>query len=113
MSDAANIHGFIGALLVDSESGLVLVAKGDGTINLPAVAAFSVEIVGVMRQHLEASGLNERIEEVLITLSQQIHLIRPVALAPGVLLHVCLDRRAARLGMARVQVKRIEEGLVV
>lgn len=113
VSDAANICGFIGALLVDSESGLVLVAKGDSTIDLPVVTAFGIQIVEVMLQHLGARGLNERVEEVLVTLGQQIHLIRPIAMAPGVLFHVCLDKKATRLGMARVQVKRIEEGLVV
>lgn len=113
MSDAANIRGFNGALLVDSESGLVLVAKGDDTANLTAVAAFGVQIVKVMLQHLEARSLNERVEEVLITLGQQIHVIRPIAMAPSVLFHVCLDKRATRLGMARMQVRRIEEGVVV
>ncbi|MBF6697456.1 roadblock/LC7 domain-containing protein, partial [Acinetobacter baumannii] len=93
-------------------SGLVLVAKSNGTINLPAVAAFGIRIVGAMLQHLKALGLNERVEEVLVTLGQQIHLIRPLARAPGVLFYVCLSKSATRLGMARAQVRRIEEGLM-
>ena len=90
----------------------MLVAKGDGKIDLTAVAAFGIQVVGAMLQNLRTLACNERVEEILITLGPQIHLIRLVEKAPGVLFHVCLDRQAARLGMARVQVRRLGETLV-
>jgi len=110
-SDVTSIRGFIGACLVDSESGLVLVVQG-GAIDLEALAAFSTQVVGVMLRNFKTLGLNDRIEEILITTGKMIHLIRSVEKAPGVLFCVCLDKNAARLGMARRQVRRIEESLV-
>ena len=110
-SDVTSIRGFTGACLVDSESGLVLVSRG-GTIDLEAMAAFSIQVVAVMLRNFKPLGLNDRIEEILITMGKKIHLIRSVEKAPGVLFCVCLDKNVARLGMARRQVRRIEERLV-
>ena len=111
-SEAAGIRGFIGALLVDVESGLVLVATGGSTISVEAVATFGIQVVEAMLQNLRALGVDERIAEILITMGQQVHIIHPVEKAPGVLFYVCLNRQAARVGMARVQVRRLGETLV-
>jgi hypothetical protein len=41
-------------------------------------------------------------------MGKQLHFIRPLEKAPGVFLYVALDKKAANLGMARMQVRKIE-----
>ena len=106
-----DVAGFLGACLVDGESGLTLMVKGGASINLEAAAAFSTQIVAAELRVVDMMGLNETIENILITMADQIHLIRPLEKAPGVILYICLDRKAARLGMALMQVEWIERGL--
>ena len=113
ISDTSAIAGFIGACLVDSESGLMLASEGGGRIDLEAASALNTQVVKAKLQAIETLGLNDGIEDILITLGKQVHLIRPLEKAPAMFLYVALDKKAANLGMARLQVKRIEASLDV
>ena len=112
ISDATQIAGFIGACLVDSDSGLMLASEGGGgKLDLDTAAALNTQVVKAKRQAIETLGLNDHIDDILITLGKQLHLIRPLEKNPAMFLYVALDKRAANLGMARLQVKKIEGSL--
>ena len=108
------IAGFIGGCLVDSETGLMMASEGgNGQIDLDAAAAGNTEVVKAKRNAMKLLGLKDSIEDILITLGKQYHLIRPMEKTPTVFLYVALDRKAANLGMARVQVKGVEQTLAL
>ena len=110
----SEIAGFIGACLVDSESGLMLASEGGGgRLDLDTAAALNTQVVKAKLQAIETLGLNDGIEDILITLGKQLHLIRPLEDNPAMFLYVALDKKAANLGMARLQVKKIESGLAI
>ncbi len=111
ISATSTISGFIGACLVDSESGLMLGSEGGGKMDLEAAAALNTQVVKAKLQAMETLGLNDHIDDILITLGKQLHMIRPLEKAPAVFLYVALDKKAANLGMARLQVKNIEATL--
>ncbi len=114
ISDLKNIAGFIGACLVDSDTGLMLAAEGGGAkFDLEAAGAANTEVVRAKNAAMQALGLKDHIEDILITLGTQYHLIRPLASNPTVFIYVALDRKAANLGMARLNVKNIEGTLKV
>lgn len=108
ISDAAKISGFIGACVVDGESGLTLAAEGGGMLDLNMVAALNTDFVKAKQNAIDQLGLNQNIEDILITLDEQIHLIRPLEQDRSLFLYVALDKAKANLGMARIQLKRIE-----
>ena len=110
-SALTNITGFIGACLVDSDSGLMLAAEGGGEMDLEAASALNTQVVRAKLQAIEALGLDDSIDDILITLGKQLHLIRPLAKAPTVFLYLALDKRVANLGMARLQLRRVEQSL--
>jgi predicted regulator of Ras-like GTPase activity (Roadblock/LC7/MglB family) len=106
------IAGFIGACLVDSETGLMMAAEGGGNgFDLENAAAGNTEVVKAKRNAMKLLGLKDNIEDILITLGKQYHLIRPMEKSPSVFIYVALDRKAANLGMARVQVKNVEQSI--
>ena len=79
MSALTQIDGFVGTCLVDSTSGMMLGAEGGGSaFNLEVAAAGNTEVVRSKRKTMAALGLKDSIEDILITLRQQYHLIRPV-----------------------------------
>ncbi len=111
ISKTAEIAGFIGACLVDSDTGLMLTSEGGGRLDLESAASLNAQVVTAQMQVIKALSLDDGLEDLLVTMGKQIHLIRPLGARDGVFLYVVLDRKEANLGMARLQVKAIEAGI--
>ena len=103
--------GFVAAALVDSESGMVLGTEQAGTFDLEVAGAANTEVVRAKRRAISALGLGDEIEDILITLSRQYHLIRPMRERPTVFFYVVLDRNRANLALARIALADAERGL--
>jgi len=107
------ISGFIGACVVDSDTGLMLASHSVGAFDLEAAGAANAEVVKAKNTAIRALGLEDSIEDILITLGKQYHLIRPLEANPAVFIYVALDKKGANLGMARLQVKKVEQTLSI
>ncbi|RKT12067.1 hypothetical protein BX285_6033 [Streptomyces sp. 1114.5] len=122
MTDAAaalkqtmtTIEGAIGAALVDYNSGMALATlDGPGGLDLNVAAAGNTDVVRAKMRTMDMLGLQDGIEDILITLSSQYHLIRPLTgrTGKGLFLYLALDKSRANLAMARHQLTRIEADL--
>ncbi|MER5862889.1 hypothetical protein [Kitasatospora sp. NPDC002040] len=112
----SSIDGAIGVALVDYNSGMALgTLGGTAELDLNVAAAGNTDVVRAKVRALELLNLKEAIEDILITLSSQYHLIRPLTgrSGKGLFLYLALDRSRANLAMARHQLKRIEAELEV
>jgi DNA-binding response OmpR family regulator len=108
------IDGFIGAALVDSDSGMTLGLQGGGGIlNMEVAAAGNTEVVRAKRKTMKNLNIRDEIEDMLITLTKQYHLIRPLKTRPGVFFYVALDRTRANLAMARFTLADVEKELTI
>ncbi|CAM3985820.1 hypothetical protein NONI108955_02965 [Nocardia ninae] len=116
LKDMMVIDGAIGAAVVDYNSGMALGTLGSSkALDLQVAAAGNTEVVRAKMRTIEQLGLNEGIEDILITLSAQYHLIRPMTgrKSKGLFLYLALDRNRANLALARHRIKSIEEELEV
>ena len=107
------IDGFVGAALVDAESGMLLGQEGGGGMNLEVAAAGNTEVVKSKRKTINNLGLRDGIEDILITLGKQYHLIRPLRSRSTLFFYVALDRSRANLAMARLILADVEKDLTV
>jgi predicted regulator of Ras-like GTPase activity (Roadblock/LC7/MglB family) len=107
------IDGCVGCCIVDSNSGMMLGAAGGGAMNLEIAAAGNTEVVRSKRKTMKALNLGDNIEDMLITLNKQYHLIRPLSSNDALFIYLVLDKSRANLGMARYQLTQIEKDLVV
>lgn len=113
MQKLAEVDGFIGACIVDSNSGMILGSLGGGPVNLEAAAAGNTEVVRAKRKTMKSLGLNDAIEDILITLGKQYHLIRPMAVKDGLFLYLVLDRAKSNLALGRHQLGETERSLLL
>ncbi|EMF01148.1 hypothetical protein J7W19_01505 [Streptomyces mobaraensis NBRC 13819 = DSM 40847] len=117
LKDAMNsIEGAIGVALVDYGSGMALgTLGGNQSIDLNVAAAANTDVVRAKLRAMEMLNLQDRIEDILITLGTQYHLIRLLTGrgGSGLFLYLVLDAKRANLAMARHQLKRIESDLEV
>ena len=117
LKEAMNIEGALGVALVDWESGMPLGTLGGGKyLDLDLAGAGNTEVVRAKMRTIQSLQLNDIIEDILITLGKQYHLIRLMTNADGaqnMFLYLALDRSKANLALARHQLKRIENDLVV
>ena len=105
-----SLDGYVASALVDSDSGMLMAGDGTG-VNLEVAAAGNSEVVRAKRKVANNLKLNDTIEDILISLTKQYHLIRPLESAPKVFLYVVLDRSKSNLAMARHELRTFEKTL--
>jgi hypothetical protein len=116
LKEAMQIDGAIGVALVDYNSGMALGTLGTSKeLDLSVAAAGNTEVVRAKLRTMDMLKLNDQIEDILITLNKQYHLIRPLTGrgSQGLFIYLALSKTRANLAMARHQLRRIEEDLQV
>ena len=97
--------GFIAASLVDLESGMTLAVKAvRADFDLTAASAYNSELVKQKMKIMATLGLQGGIEDMLITLTDQIHLIKMVSKAT--FLYLAVDRSQSNLAIVRSAVAK-------
>ncbi len=102
LADVLKIDGAIGAALVDATSGAVLghVAVGRG-LDMERAARIAQDLVQA------AFRLRDGIEDIMITVDKQYHVIRVLGAGEDTFVHLVLDRERASLGLARQQLAKL------
>jgi hypothetical protein len=115
LKEAMAVDGAIGVALVDYESGMSLGTLGGGKgFDLEVAAAGNTEVVRAKIRTLSLIGLSESVEDILITLTTQYHLIRPLTRSGSALfLYLALDRSRSNLALARHELRRIESAIEI
>jgi hypothetical protein len=117
LKEAMSIDGALGVALVDWDSGMSLGTLGGGKyLDLEVAAAGNTEVVRAKMRAMESLRLNDTIEDILITLTKQYHLIRLLknsAQDHGLFLYLALDRTKSNLALARHSLKQIESDLAL
>ena len=97
---ASEIPGFIAASLVDLESGMTLGARTSrGDFDLTAASAYNSEMVKQKLKIMRALNLRTTLEDMLLTLGDQIHLIKLVT--PSTFVYLAADRANSNLAIVR------------
>src|SRR5688572_28732310 len=95
---ANDIHGFIAASLVDLDSGMTLGARSARSdFDLTAASAYNSEMVKQKLKIMKALNLQTTLEDMLLTLGDQIHLIKMVS--PSSFVYLAAERASTNLAI--------------
>lgn len=106
------VDGALGTCIVDYKSGMVL-GKSGGGVDLELAGAGNSEVVKAKMKTMKDLGIKGDIEDILITLDTQFHIIRPATKHDNLFVYLVLDKDKSNLALARRKVQSIEEGLEV
>jgi predicted regulator of Ras-like GTPase activity (Roadblock/LC7/MglB family) len=112
LEDLMTCDGAMCAAVVDANSGMLLGSIGSG-VDLEVAAAGNTEVVRAKMKTMRSLGLNDVIEDILITLGKQYHIIRPMARKEGVFVYLVLDKTKSNLALARRKVQDAEKDLTI
>ncbi|MFK4754757.1 hypothetical protein [Oceanobacter antarcticus] len=107
-----SVNGAMAAALVDYNSGMMLGSSGTG-LDLEIAAAGNTEVVRAKIKTIEMLQLDQQIEDILITLTNQYHLIRPMDTDRGLFIYYVLDSGKANLALARRALQTLEETITL
>ena len=114
LEETMKIDGAIGTALADWDSGLCLGALGGGErINIEVAAAGNCQVVKAKMATMSELGIKGGINDILITLDDQIHLIRPLKRGDNLFIYLAIDKVKGNLGMARHRLQKLEAELSV
>jgi predicted regulator of Ras-like GTPase activity (Roadblock/LC7/MglB family) len=104
------LAGARSAALVDSSSGMVIGQAGSAD-DLEITAAANTEVVRAQLKSIGTLGSSDTIDDILITLSTQYDIVRPLAANPSIFLFLVMDKDKSNLAMARYKVAECEKQL--
>lgn len=123
---AMAITGARGVSLVDYTSGLVVGSAGEWPYGGPEVAAAgATEVVRAARDNAafvapedpadKGGNAGDSLEDIVLTAEDRYHLLRflPVEFDGRFFVHLWLDRAQSNLAMARLELRRLADDLVL
>lgn len=111
LNDVLDIDGAIGAAVVDYDSGITLGSKGGGSIDMELAGAGNTRFVLSNLDALNRSGIDEPVEDLLVTLENQYHLTCFSEAHETIFTYLILNREKANLALARRQLASLESTL--
>lgn len=105
------LDGAIGAAIVDYESGMTLGTTGGQNLDMELAGAGSTEVVRAKKNIFRDLGIEQRVQDHLISLENQYHLIRMCERHDDIYIYVVIDREDGNLGLSRRKIDLIDQKL--
>lgn len=109
------IDGATGAAIVDISSGMALATGGAPGFDLNVAAAGNSNVVRAKLSTMNDLGLEGKVEDIMITLDGQYHIINVLNAkeSAGLFIYLVLDRAKANLALARHKLNRVADSVSV
>jgi len=114
LSRLERADGFLGAALVDLEKHACVASVDHGSMSgLEALGLGHVDLVQAKRRVIRDLELDDELEDIVISLGREYHLLRLCRSRPRYYFFLTLDRSRANLAMARYLLSDVERDIVV
>jgi hypothetical protein len=116
INTALQIEGTLGVALGDWNTGFSLAQASlapdvFSTEKLEQAIALNAEVIKAKNKVRDGLNIDSPIEDIVISLSDQYHMIRLCESASGVFFYLVMERADTNLGLARIKLREIERML--
>ena len=111
INELLRTDGAMAAAVVDYSSGMLLAGAGTSSMDLEIAAAGNTEVVRATMKTMKLLDLKDSIDDILITLGEHYHLIRPIAKMDGLFLYLVLAKDKSNLALARRALLEAEKNI--
>lgn len=112
LADVIAFDGAMSVAVVDGATGMILGSAGI-TQDLELAAAGASVMLRARRATVKTLGLDDEVEDLLVTLSTQLQIIRPLSHNPTVFIYLIVDKERSSLAMARFKASEAGERLTL
>ena len=112
LRELIDFDGAMCVALVDSDSGMILGRAGSG-VEMDLAAAGAAVMLKARRSTIKTLGLPDEIDDLLVTLTTQLQIIRPLSTRPAIFLYLIVDRAKSSLAMARFRATEADARIVL
>ena len=101
IKDIKNVPGLIAVSVTEIESGVAYESfTADKNFDPNLAAAYNLEVVKAKLKAIKALSLNEEIQDITITLSNQVHIIN-VAPSKAYFIYLAVSSKEANIGITK------------
>lgn len=106
----SEIPGFIAASVVDLDSGMTLAVRSSRSdFDLAVASAYNSELVKQKQKIMKALNLKTHLEDMILTLGDQLHFIKLVS--PTLFIYLAADRASSNIAIVRNSVNKHSKSL--
>ena len=106
-----NLSGFIGVSVTEVKTGMSFASLSNNPKFDPELAsAYNLEVVKAKLSAIKALGLEQKIDDIMITLSDQLHII-DLSDNGEYFVYLAVDSTKVNLGMARATLKKYSKDI--
>jgi hypothetical protein len=114
LDELMDIDGAVGAAIVDYENGMTLGTAGGGrNLDMELAGAGNTEVIRSKKNIIHDLGIDEEMQDLLVSLKSQYHLIRMCKNHENVFIYLVINRDKGNLGLSRRSIDQIDERLVL
>lgn len=112
LKEVIAFDGAMSVALVDGDTGMILGNAGIAE-DLELAAAGASVMLRARRSTVKTLGLDDEVEDLLVTLSTQLQIIRPLMHNPKIFLYLIVDKERSSLAMARFKASEAGDKLTI
>jgi hypothetical protein len=107
-----NVSGFIAVSVTELETGMSYCSLSLNPDFDPELAsAYNLEVVKAKMNAIKALGLNQKINDILITLTDQLHIL-DVSDDGRYFIYLAVDAKKANLGLTRATLSKFKKDII-
>ena len=107
-----NVSGFIAVSVTEFKTGISYYSLSVNSSFDPELAsAYNLEVVKAKLNAIKALGLNQKIENIMINLSSQIHII-DISDAGDYFIYLAVDANKVNLGMTKALLNKYKQDII-